>query len=345
MICIFFDEITTTSLLSKMKEIFVSHFLNGKSINEKVRFIGVCNPLRRREDIETENGLKIEKMNEGKEDMVYIVSPLPNTMLYYIFYFKRIDKDDAKKYIECIIREEFAPGDNEINVENTGEKYEELPKNDEKDDKRSEKSIFREAAIYAIYKSHEHVRKENGKSSVSLRDLQRFKRAYKFFNEYYKNKLDFLKEDEEEKIPEKESIQSKIKSFTLLLFITYYIRLIKGSDEYLKIIDSVIHYLAKKFNIIEWLEDTKFPTHSFKKLIEDEEKSLLYQMNIKKLKGRGLNNSLKENIFLMFFSIFYHIPLIVVGKHGCSKSLSIQLIIRIMLGEFSESNFKKNIRQ
>ena len=207
MICIFFDEITTTSLLSKMKEIFVSHFLNGKSINEKVRFIGVCNPLRRREDIETENGLKIEKMNEGKEDMVYIVSPLPNTMLYYIFYFKRIDKDDAKKYIECIIREEFAPGDNEINVENTGEKYEELPKNDEKDDKRSEKSIFREAAIYAIYKSHEHVRKENGKSSVSLRDLQRFKRAYKFFNEYYKNKLDFLKEDEEEKIPEKESIQ------------------------------------------------------------------------------------------------------------------------------------------
>ena len=109
----------------------------------------------------------------------------------------------------------------------------------------------------------------------------------------------------------------------------------------MKIIDSVIHYLAKKFNIIEWLEDTKFPTHSFKKLIEDEEKSLLYQMNIKKLKGRGLNNSLKENIFLMFFSIFYHIPLIVVGKPGCSKSLSIQLIIRIMLGEFSESNFLK----
>jgi hypothetical protein len=71
-----------------MKEIFVSHSLNGKIINENVRFIGACNPLRRREDIETENGLKIEKMNEGKEDMAYLVSPLPNTMLYYIFYFK-----------------------------------------------------------------------------------------------------------------------------------------------------------------------------------------------------------------------------------------------------------------
>ena len=64
-------------------------------------------------------------------------------------------------------------------------------------------------------------------------------------------------------------------------------------------------------------------------------------MNVKKFKGIGLNNSLKENIFLMFFSIYSYIPLIVVGKPGCSKSLSIQLIIRIMRGEFSESNFLK----
>ena len=31
--CIFFDEINTTSLLSKMKEIFVNHSLNGKKID------------------------------------------------------------------------------------------------------------------------------------------------------------------------------------------------------------------------------------------------------------------------------------------------------------------------
>ena len=67
MICIFFDEINTTSLLSKMKEIFVSHSLNGKVINEKIRFIGACNPFRKREEIETGNGLKMEKMNESKK--------------------------------------------------------------------------------------------------------------------------------------------------------------------------------------------------------------------------------------------------------------------------------------
>ena len=65
-------------------------------------------------------------------------------------------------------------------------------------------------------------------------------------------------------------------------------------------------------------------------------------MEVRKEKGIGLNNTLKENIFLMFFSIYSHIPLIVVGKPGCSKSLSIKLIIRIMRGELSNLNFLKN---
>ena len=58
------------------------------------------------------------------------------------------------------------------------------------------------------------MRKVNGKSSVSLRDLQRFKMSYKFFNDYYKNELD-------EKIIDNNKIEyhSKIKSIILSLFI------------------------------------------------------------------------------------------------------------------------------
>ena len=322
LICIFFDEINTTSLLSKMKEIFVSHSLNGKPINEKIRFIGACNPLREREEKETDNGLKLEKMNDGKEIMAYLVSPLPNTMLYYIFYFKSLDDDDVKKYIECIVGEEFPLGE----------------------DDKSEESILRKAAIDAIHMSHNYVRKENGESSVSLRDLQRFKRAYKFFNNYYKNKLDFMKDKEgEDKIPKKAEIQSKICSFVISLFITYYIRLIKKElkTKYLESINPVILKLQKDFNIEEWKENQAFQSTPFQTLIKEEEAFLLEEMEVNKIKGIGLNNSLKENIFLMFFSIFSYIPLIVVGKPGCSKSLSIQLIIRIMRGEFSYSNFLK----
>ena len=67
MICIFFDEINTTSLLSKMKEIFVNHSLNGKEIDQRIRFIGACNPFRRNKKEENEEGLKLEKI-DGEEE-------------------------------------------------------------------------------------------------------------------------------------------------------------------------------------------------------------------------------------------------------------------------------------
>ena len=52
------------------------------------------------------------------------------------------------------------------------------------------------------------MRKVNGKSSVSLRDLQGFKMSYKFFNDYYKYKNEL-----DEKIIDNTKIEyhSKIK--------------------------------------------------------------------------------------------------------------------------------------
>ena len=317
-ICIFFDEINTASILSRMKEIFVNHSLNGKKIDERIRFIGACNPFRITKNNEKDEGLKLEASNE--QEMAYLVNPLPNSMLNYIFYFKSLEPDDVKKYIESIIGEEFPKGENE----------------------NDEKTILRNIAIEAINYSHDYVRKVNGISSVSLRDLQRFKRTYKFFNEYYKNKTEFLKE-RGDKIPTYINIKSKVQSFILSLFITYYIKIFKsGQDlDYLNTINDYVINLAKKFKIVEWTGDQNWAQEPFKNLIIKEEDFLIEEMEVKNEKGIGLNNSLKENIFLMFFSIYTQIPLIVVGKPGCSKSLSIQLIIRIMRGEFSNSNFLK----
>ena len=321
MICVFFDEINTTSLLSKMKEIFVNHSLNGKAINENIRFVGACNPFRKKEENENDNGLRLEKISDNGEEMTYLVNPLPNSLLYYIFYFKSLDDHDVKKYIESIIGEEFPKGEND----------------------ESENSILRKEAIEVIYQSHNFVRKKNGKSSVSLRDLQRFKRAYAFFNKYYEFKKKFIK-SQEKKISDKVEIMSKVQSFIMALFITYYIKIFKsGNDaEYCRRVNGHIENLAKSFKIDEWRNDKKWEEAPFKYLIIKEEDFILQEMEVETIKGIGLNNSLKENIFLMFFSIYSHIPLIVVGKPGCSKSLSIQLIIRIMRGEFSNSNFLKN---
>ena len=318
-ICIFFDEINTTSLLSKMKEIFVNHSLNGKEIDERIRFIGACNPFRRNKNNEGDEGLKLDNSNNEEDEMTYMVNPLPNSLLNYIFYFKSLENRDVEKYIESIIGEEFPKGE----------------------DENSDNSFLREKAIEAIYFSHNFVREQNGISSVSLRDLQRFKRAYKFFNDYYDYKKIFL-ESEGKNLPDK---ISKIQSFVLSLFITYYIKIFKsGKDNiYLQKINKIIKQIINKFNIKEESWKAVKESHIFKQIVKEEEEFLLNEMDIKnKEKGIGLNTSLKENIFLMFFAIYAQIPLIVVGKPGCSKSLSIQLIIRYMIGELSDSNFLKD---
>lgn len=285
MVCIFFDEINTTSLLSKMKEIFVNHSLNGKPIDERIRFIGACNPFRKNKNEEGDEGLKLDTNNDDDE-MTYMVNPLPNSLLNYIFYFKSLDDHDVKKYIESIIGKEFPESENLIlikiaiyakilnnndnkndDLENIITEY--LTSNDDKKgikDKikdiigdeypKIENSILRKNAIEAIYYSHKFVRKYNGISSVSLRDLQRFKRAYKFFNDYYEYKKEFLinqSDEKYEKVSNKFSLKSKVQSFVISLFITYYIKIFKYglNTQYLATINDYVTKLAKEFEITE----------------------------------------------------------------------------------------------
>ena len=56
----------------------------------------------------------------------------------------------------------------------------------------------------------------------------------------------------------------------------------------------------------------------------------------------GKNNLLKENVFLLLFSVITNIPLIIIGKPGTAKSLSCQLINKSMRGKILKINFFSN---
>ena len=200
-VCVFLDEINTTSYISLMKELFVNHTLKGERINEKIIFIGACNPFRKKDNTELENGLKLEKKDKG--GAAYLVNPLSYSLLYYIFDFASLSNEDVKKYIESIVGDVFI---------------------------KDEDKKLKELAIDCIFESHKYVRKVNGKSSVSLRDLKRFEMSYKFFNDYYKYKNESSTEDQKETDKTKIEYQSKIKSIILSLFITYYIKLFKSGN-------------------------------------------------------------------------------------------------------------------
>ena len=67
--------------------------------------------------------------------------------------------------------------------------------------------------------------------------------------------------------------------------------------------------------------------------------SLTRKMKIEK--GIALNMALKENLFTCFTCIDNNVPLIIVGKPGTGKSLSVQILFDTLQGEYSENPFFK----
>ena len=56
------------------------------------------------------------------------------------------------------------------------------------------------------------------------------------------------------------------------------------------------------------------------------------------------NKALKENIFMMVVCIENRIPLYVIGKPGCSKSLSKAMVLDVMKGDSSRSPLFKELK-
>ena len=95
---VFFDEINTCSCLSLMTEIFFNRTYNGKEIDKNIRLIGACNPYRKRQGNKEKCGLSFSDDNE--DELVYLVNPLPQSLLYYVFSFGSIGPEDEKLYIK-----------------------------------------------------------------------------------------------------------------------------------------------------------------------------------------------------------------------------------------------------
>ena len=150
----------------------------------------------------------------------------------------------------------------------------------------------------------------------------------------------------------------KIKSIICSIYLCYYIRLneeiraIFDSELYKPILKIVNAYSDEKkdsnnnFILLDNIKNEKLKMeirdkniNNFSDFLKLEEDFLLNQ--IKLSEGIGKNVFLKENLFLLFLAAITKIPLIIIGKPGTSKSLSVQLINNSMKGKFSENEFFK----
>ena len=323
-IWLFFDEMNTCLSLSLLTEIFINRTYNEKPLCKNIRLIGACNPYRRRKDIKEKCGLSLS--NDNEEELVYLVQPLPQSLLYYVFSFGSIDSEDERKYIHSIIQKSFT----------------------------KEENILHNLTRDAISACHIYLREKFDSSVVSLREIARFSKCIEFFNNYFDIKNKFENKKNWTNL-ENNKKNNKLRSIICSLYLCYYIRLtsqeLRSSFEQklrpilLKLINNDENFKEEGGELIKSIKNNQLKNeiiasgktiNQFSDFLKIEQDYLIEQIDLDT--GIGKNQLLKENVFLLFVSLITSIPLIIIGKPGTGKSLSAQLICKSMRGKYSRKN-------
>ena len=323
---VFFDEMNTCLSLSLLTEIFIKRTYNNKNLSENIRLIGACNPYRKRKKNTQKCGLSFSDDND--DERVYLVEPLPQSLLYYVFSFGSIEDSDEEKYISGILEKLFTE--------------------DEKD--------LHKRTSEAISLCHRYLRNTFDPSVVSLREIARFSKCMEFFKTYFYKKNSYEKSLNEKRISNEKN--DKIRSIICSIYLCYYIRLtvdeirinfeMKLRPILIKLINNGKYNDEKGGELLKQIENTDFKNElserhetieNFSDFLKIEQEYILNQIDLDK--GIGKNTLLKENVFLLFLSVNANIPYIIIGKPGSGKSLSAQLIYKSMKGIYSKNNFFK----
>ena len=342
-IWVFLDEINTCKSMGLISELMCKNSYQGILLPTNIIFIGACNPYRKAKITKDAIGLDVNLANREKENLndkekekikknamnsnklVYTVNPLPHSLLNYIFDFGNLEKNDEEKYIENIIEKPF---DNIYN----------------KNKKEIKSSIFekiKKLAKKMIIVSQNFIRDNNDVSSVSLREIRRFNIFFEFFynfisfkKKHSKKLMETLNLEKEYTIYQSSSeIDIIIYSINLSIYICYYLR-ITNKD--------LRNSLCLKLNeLLKLFEGESQEYKNFLYIPQLEQKFIIKNINLEK--GISKNRALLENIFSLFVTINNKVPIFIVGKPGCSKSLSVQLITKAMKGSSSNNLFFKNL--
>ena len=297
-----------------LSEIICKHSYQGKKLPENIVFIGAVNPYRKSKIKRA--GLKINNKDYEETDLdnlVYTVNPMPHSLLNYVFDFGSLNSDDEKKYIKHMVKDI-------INEEDL--------------------SIF---TTELISTAQNFIRDNNGVSSVSLREIRRFIIFYEFFMKYLNIRKELIIK---EKIKEKETDIIKYANLTendiklyainLSIYLGYYLRLTDIDDKLDNNSEGGLRkILLEKLNKI-FMKKSKI---NFLSIPEREENFIADNVELEK--GIAKNRALLENLFSLFVTINTKTPIYILGKPGCSKSLSIQLISNAMKGNSSTNPFFK----
>ena len=336
-IWIFLDEINTCDHLGLINDIMCHHSLHGRPLSKNLVFLAACNPykLRSEHDIKTA-GLEGKNISDQYSKLVYRVYQLPEAMIDYVWDFGSLGPKDERVYIERMV------GDLPEMVGDLPEMVGDLPKNVEKLRKMVEG--LRKMVVGLLVASQNFIRDvEKNNSCVSLRDVNRCIRLIKWFEKIRKKRQNVRKAcpkdlQEYQKLSEQYNEKPMIKSIVLGLAHCYLSRLptTKLRKRYRS---EIMNQFSNNGNTMTSNETLD----TFEAILRMEEEDYLDRMELPPKTAK--NAALRENIFMMLVCILNQIPIFVVGKPGCSKSLSIQLIRSSLRGRDSRDPWFQELPQ
>jgi len=176
---------------------------------------------------------------------------------------------------------------------------------------------IQDIAEKTIFNAQEFIKNNFEISAVSLREIRRLGILFEWFskllkNPYFSEKFNF----EDEKV--------YLYSLNLSIYLCYFIRIY---DKEMR--QKFLQCMKKSFK-------ENFNFESFPNIIQN---IIADAMELER--GIAKNSALLENLFAIFVCLNTKIPLFIIGKPGCSKSLSAQLIFKSMNGKDSSSEFFK----
>jgi len=299
---VFFDEINTCNSIELLTEIILKHSCKGEKLRDDIKIIAACNPYRLSGNCNNSETIGLRNLsNNNNLKLVYNVYPLMHSLLNFIFDFGTPEDKDITKYIINMVTQIVQHLNKKENIS---------------DD-------IKNIAFNSIAKAHHFIKDEFDISSVSLREIRRWGILFEWFIDFL-NKPYISKKLQLDQHHNNQLIY--FYSLNLSNYLCYYIRIYNKQkrQEFLSLM-STSDTFGKGFDFEE------FP-RKVQNLIADE-------VNLEK--GIARNKALLDNLFAIFVCINTKIPLFIVGKPGCSKSLSAQLIFKSMNGEHSLSDFFK----
>ncbi|XP_028396213.1 uncharacterized protein LOC114520186 [Dendronephthya gigantea] len=312
----FLDEINTCDHLGLINDIMCHRTLLGYSLPKNLVFLAACNPyvLRSEEQIKT-GGLEVKNIIDEYSGLVYRVHPLPEAMIDYVWDYGSLSPTDERDYIKRMVRCK--------------------PEEDQR------------MLVNLLFESQQFIRKaENNNFCVSLRDVHRCIHLIGWFEEKIKEREKVDATPPEKECPKNihkcyhlsEGYDVKLNSVVLALAHCYLSRMPTA-----KLRKNYREQMIKLLTSNGKTMSTKDNSDIFEAIVRMEEDDILNRMELPA--GTARNAALRENVFVMLVCILNRIPIFVVGKPGCSKSLSIQLIRSNLRGRDSQDPWFKKLPQ